>query len=294
MPTANQSNTTIISKQSSFQIGLQGNSQPYCSFNLSGNYTQTDYADAPQLEENTWTHIICRYDGAVLGLYINSVRRDSTLTNGTILSSPAPIILGSKSNSQFFQGGLDELRIYNFAITTEQISQRHDDTKNGESKTSTIASWQTQIGENWTCQITPTDGEDEGDTLSSNTLQILRPDLPTIIPIGENQTASFYYPFYYPVLNASDFLNRLSVREYLLRITNRFGQFFIPQINFTNLPENAIIPGELYWVTVSESTVLNLEDVLGNDNQTPQVALTYPQNNATLRSEEHTSELQSH
>src|SRR6185295_8308444 len=75
---------------------------------------------------NTWTHLAGTYDGATLRLYVNGTLVRSTAFAGSMLVSPAPLRIGGNSISvpfggQFFKGLIDEVRIYNRALTLTEI-----------------------------------------------------------------------------------------------------------------------------------------------------------------------------
>ena len=72
---------------------------------------------------NTWTHLAVTYDSTTLRFYVNGVQTGSLAQTGTILSSTSQLQIGGDSlfPQQFFAGTIDEVRIYNVALTTAQI-----------------------------------------------------------------------------------------------------------------------------------------------------------------------------
>jgi hypothetical protein len=74
------------------------------------------------LPTNTWTHLAATYDGTTARLYVNGVQVASQAQTGAIATSANPLQIGGDSfYGQFFQGTIDEVRIYNVALTTAQI-----------------------------------------------------------------------------------------------------------------------------------------------------------------------------
>ena len=74
------------------------------------------------LTVNTWAHLALTYDGTALRLYVNGVPVSSLSKTGTILVSTSPLQIGGDSLfGQFFQGMIDEVRVYNVALTAAQI-----------------------------------------------------------------------------------------------------------------------------------------------------------------------------
>ena len=74
------------------------------------------------LTANTWTHLALTYDGATLRLYVNGVQVSSAAHTGNILTSTGALQIGGDSwNGQYFAGIIDEVRVYNVALTATQI-----------------------------------------------------------------------------------------------------------------------------------------------------------------------------
>jgi hypothetical protein len=74
------------------------------------------------LATNTWTHLATTYDGAALRLYVNGTLVRTTAVTGAIATSTNPLQIGGDSIfGQYFAGTIDEVRIYNTALTQTQI-----------------------------------------------------------------------------------------------------------------------------------------------------------------------------
>ncbi|HTW22945.1 MAG TPA: LamG-like jellyroll fold domain-containing protein, partial [Candidatus Baltobacteraceae bacterium] len=90
--------------------------------NTVGSTDQTIFGTSP-LAPNTWSYVALTYDGATLRLYVNGVQV-STLANasGPMATSTNALQIGGDSiNGQYFDGILDEIRIYNVALNETQI-----------------------------------------------------------------------------------------------------------------------------------------------------------------------------
>ena len=83
------------------------------------------YADAfgtAALTANTWSYLTETYDGSTLRLYVNGTQVASTAHTGTIATSTNPLQIGGDSlYGQYFAGLIDEVRVYNVALTAAQI-----------------------------------------------------------------------------------------------------------------------------------------------------------------------------
>jgi chitodextrinase len=83
------------------------------------------YADAfgtSALPANTWSFLTETYDGSTLRLYVNGTQVASTAHTGNIATSTNPLQIGGDSiYGQFFNGLIDNVRVYNIALTAAQI-----------------------------------------------------------------------------------------------------------------------------------------------------------------------------
>ncbi len=70
---------------------------------------------------NTWAHLAVTYDGATIRLYVNGVQVSSRARTGNILTSTNSLRIGSTGSGRYFQGLVDEVRVYNVALTAAQI-----------------------------------------------------------------------------------------------------------------------------------------------------------------------------
>jgi hypothetical protein len=74
------------------------------------------------LTTNTWTHLAGTYDGTTLRLYVNGVQVSSRAQTGAIAVSTNPLQIGGDTfYGQYFQGQIDEIRVYNRALSAAQI-----------------------------------------------------------------------------------------------------------------------------------------------------------------------------
>ena len=76
---------------------------------------------------NVWTHIATTYDGDVLRIYINGVQVGSRNVAGSVEANDRPLRIGGNSYAnQFFQGSIDEVRIYARALSSAEIQADMD------------------------------------------------------------------------------------------------------------------------------------------------------------------------
>jgi hypothetical protein len=75
-----------------------------------------------QLAINTWTHLAATYDGATLRIYVNGIQTGSKAVTGNMLTSTGALRIGGNAVwGEWFAGLIDEVRIYNRALSQAQI-----------------------------------------------------------------------------------------------------------------------------------------------------------------------------
>ena len=73
---------------------------------------------------NKWFHITCTYDGSTVRVYVNGVQQGTASVSGTIFSSTNTITIGrwSGASTDFFRGSIDDVRIYNRALSAQEVA----------------------------------------------------------------------------------------------------------------------------------------------------------------------------
>jgi PKD repeat protein len=75
-----------------------------------------------RLAANTWTHLAATYDGQTQRLYVNGSQVSQRAQTGQIRVSSSPLRIGGNSIwGEYFQGRIDEVRIYNRALSASEI-----------------------------------------------------------------------------------------------------------------------------------------------------------------------------
>ena len=87
-----------------------------------GTFGASPLYGAAALAANTWTHLAVTYDRVTLRLYVNGVQVSSLAATGAIETSTDPLQIGGDSiYGQYFQGAIDEVRVYNRALSPTEI-----------------------------------------------------------------------------------------------------------------------------------------------------------------------------
>ncbi|MGH8488503.1 MAG: LamG-like jellyroll fold domain-containing protein [Gammaproteobacteria bacterium] len=125
-PTVNMSQwaTVILKEQPGgglYELYANGDqSQPLTSVTVGGQYQVL--SGGPWLLANHWTHLAATYDGTTQRLYVNGTQVAQRPQTGPIQVSNRPLRLGGNSVwGEYFQGRIDEVRIYNGALNAAEI-----------------------------------------------------------------------------------------------------------------------------------------------------------------------------
>jgi len=78
------------------------------------------------LSSGVWNHITCTHINSIVSVYINGLLVSGSVTSGTIptslYNSTSPFIVGYSLNGTYFNGSIDEVAIYNRALSSNEVS----------------------------------------------------------------------------------------------------------------------------------------------------------------------------
>ncbi|MEO9476297.1 MAG: LamG-like jellyroll fold domain-containing protein [Cyclobacteriaceae bacterium] len=107
------------------QIGLQSTGEFYASIGFSGNLSTVTSADV--YNDEFWYHYAVVHDGSTVTIYIDGVNVGTT-SDGPIANVLTRSVIGrsdpieTNAGSDYFNGSLDEMRIWNYARTENQLN----------------------------------------------------------------------------------------------------------------------------------------------------------------------------
>lgn len=120
--TGNQGHYGVHVKRDSVKVGIHTNSDydgsPPTSFGTAWVY----------FDQEKWTHVVLRYDGASLQIYVDNVLKDEIFAEGLIWSAQSSYLafgvymLNGNPNHGYYQGALDDVRLYRSALSEENIT----------------------------------------------------------------------------------------------------------------------------------------------------------------------------
>jgi hypothetical protein len=88
----------------------------------SGPGTLADARGTNSIHLDTWTHLAATYDGATLRIYVNGVQVGSRAVSGSLLTSTGALRIGGNGVwGEFFKGTIDEVKVYNRALSAAEI-----------------------------------------------------------------------------------------------------------------------------------------------------------------------------
>ena len=216
----------------------------------------------------TWHHIVGTYNGSLATLYVDGVEKaNGTLAGGIDYTDVGDLYIGSSNaNNRYFNGKMDEVRIYNRALTAEQVIANYN---SGTPAYNQIIENETTSGENWTCVATPNDlfeaGTAKQDSVSigdtAPSITLIAPANDTLLTSYTNRTPVFKwnstdddndarnYTIYFST--ASDFSSIFNT------ITNKnTSQTYLhPQ---KNLSDTEFEPDTTYWWRVQADDGTNV------------------------------------
>lgn len=114
--TANDSRT-LLHKVNELKLATDANGKPICTFNASSNTAPTN-----AIALNTWTNIVCTYDGSNINVYVNGSNVMTTGVSTTLTAASSATYVGSSSTpDQFVNGRVDDQYIYDYPLTAQQV-----------------------------------------------------------------------------------------------------------------------------------------------------------------------------
>ena len=106
-----------------YELNLSTTGKPFVRFNASDTYRVNGATSYPA-DGTTWMHLAATYDGAEIRLYVNGALDGSLTSAFAISANTLPLGIGAQSDGnsgRLFQGALDDVRIYDRALSAAAI-----------------------------------------------------------------------------------------------------------------------------------------------------------------------------
>ena len=128
-PTANTGRRSLFMKE--LTPAVHGDQIAYGMYAVTGsNQPDSVFASAAttyetlstQLALNTWTHVASTFDGSTLRIFANGTQINSIAASGPIVASNKQLSIGGNTIwGEYFKGVIDEVRVYNRALSAAEI-----------------------------------------------------------------------------------------------------------------------------------------------------------------------------
>jgi hypothetical protein len=79
------------------------------------------------VDDNQWHHIVGLWDGQRAAFYLDGQLEDSIAATGTLFQDNEPVMIGDNSmfNGRYFNGWLDDVRLYSYGLGEEEVQALH-------------------------------------------------------------------------------------------------------------------------------------------------------------------------
>jgi chitodextrinase len=115
--------------QERWKISLPGHGKPV--FTTNGDFgccSDMDSGDGNELQVGVWTHVAMVHDGAKDKIFINGALANEKDLVGTLNPTTHPLGIGYDpiDVANYFNGSLDNILIYNYGLTDQEVSDLYD------------------------------------------------------------------------------------------------------------------------------------------------------------------------
>ncbi|WP_341304370.1 DUF6701 domain-containing protein [Pseudomonas sp. TMP25] len=120
---------TLVSKDENYEFHLNPNGTINWWWQTTSPSATRQFNSTTAITVGQWSHVLVRFAPGDQRIYINGNLAGQANFDGTPLANSDPLQLGSDQNfaGRYFAGDMDELRIYNTALSPAQISVLYQD-----------------------------------------------------------------------------------------------------------------------------------------------------------------------
>ena len=115
--------------QERLKISLPSHGKPVFTTNYSGGISDMDAGEGNALQAGKWTHVVMVHDGAWDKIFFDGVEKASKAVAGTLNATTHPLGIGFNAidGGNWFDGAMDDVQIYNFAMNNAGVKDLFDD-----------------------------------------------------------------------------------------------------------------------------------------------------------------------
>ncbi len=114
----------IAGKSSEAILALSYGQSRFTVWAGAGGYSQA--MGGTVLPANMWYHIVGTFDGSQIKIYENGVLKNTTSYSASIADTTNAPYIGTAGGYQFFSGPIDDVRIYNRALSAYEVGQLYN------------------------------------------------------------------------------------------------------------------------------------------------------------------------
>ncbi len=119
-------NGLLVSKRDSFILSARGGTQNIGLFLRIGGAWKSCIYVPQSLDITTWHHYAATYDGSQMKVYVDGVLVKTTSRTGTLDTDTNNLYIGRDLTSTLLDGSIDEVRLYNAALSDTGIEAIYD------------------------------------------------------------------------------------------------------------------------------------------------------------------------
>jgi len=119
----------IVCKYGAYMIQFRGDSSNTTQAGIWVGGSWITLATSSAIPYNTWSHVVFTYNQSRARIYINGVLTGSGTNTSSIDTNNNPFIIGARNStyrSRDFNGSIDEVGIWNRALTQDEVTQLYN------------------------------------------------------------------------------------------------------------------------------------------------------------------------
>lgn len=124
-PNSTLASRALMVKDAQYRLVTDASGFPICQIHDGTNWL-TAVTSSAALTLSNWHHVACSFDGKQLSVVLNGVQTGTVALVSAIGTSTNTLVFGRDNGGTYsdFNGVIDEVRIYNAAMTSDSIRQR--------------------------------------------------------------------------------------------------------------------------------------------------------------------------
>jgi photosystem II stability/assembly factor-like uncharacterized protein len=160
----------IVSKNGNFRLLFSSFGDPTFSYYSNGEW-RGFWDDVSTFTAGNWYYIVATGDGQTQRLYVDGIETNTASYTDPLVPNVYNLEIGSYAGIRTFDGLIDEVRIYDSALSADQIAMNYNA---GKPNHLNLAAAEVDAGDSWTAEITPHDADGEaGTTIESEAVEVL-------------------------------------------------------------------------------------------------------------------------